>query len=59
MKPFILFQFITSIAAFARQLLLSIFCILSFAAISYGQNNFIQNPQYTKAKIDISHLAAL
>jgi hypothetical protein len=59
MKLFILFQFITNLAAFARQLLLSSFFILSFAAISHGQNNFIQNPQFARAKIDISHLAAL
>ncbi len=59
MKPFILFQFISNLAAIARQLLLPTLFILCVTAVSYGQNNFIQNPKYAKAKIDISHLAAL
>lgn len=59
MKPFILFQFITNFAAVARQLLMSIVFIACAATLSYGQNNFAQNPKYAKARIDISHLAAL
>jgi hypothetical protein len=59
MRSFILFQFITHLAALARQWFLPTLFILCAASFSFGQNTFIQNPQYAKAKIDISHLAAL
>ena len=59
MKPFILFQFITNVATIVRQLFLPTLFILCAAAASFGQNNLAQNPQYAKAKIDVSHLAAL
>lgn len=59
MKPFILFQFITSVAALARQLFLPTLFILYAATISFGQNNLAQSQQYAKAKIDVSHLTAL
>ena len=59
MKPFILFQFITNIAAIVRQVLLPTLFILCATAISFGQSNFAPNPQYAKARIDVSHLAAL
>ena len=59
MKPFILFQFITSVAALARQLFLPTLFILYAATVSFGQNNLAQSQQYAKARIDVSHLAAL
>ncbi len=57
MKQFI--QFIANVATIARQLFLPTLFILCVAAASFGQNNLAQNPQYAKAKIDVSHLAAL
>ncbi len=59
MKQFILFQFITNVATFARQLFWPTLFIFCATAASFGQNNLAQNPQYAKAKIDVSHLAAL
>ncbi|HEX4945972.1 MAG TPA: DUF4252 domain-containing protein [Blastocatellia bacterium] len=59
MKPFMLFQFITHIAALARQMFLPALILLCAAAVTFGQNNLVQNPQYAKARIDVSHLAAL
>lgn len=59
MKNFLLFNFITQLTALARQLFLPTLIILCAAASSFGQNNFALSPQYAKAKIDISHLAAL
>ena len=59
MKQFILFQFITNIAAVARQLFLPTLFILCATAASFGQNNLTQSQQYAKARIDVSHLAAL
>ncbi|MBS1809481.1 MAG: DUF4252 domain-containing protein [Acidobacteria bacterium] len=58
MKNIILYNLITQVAALARQLFLPTLLILCAATASFGQNNFSQ-PQYAKAKIDISHLAAL
>lgn len=58
MKNVILFNFIAHVAALVRQLFLPTLFILSAATASFGQNNFSQS-QYAKAKIDISHLAAL
>ncbi len=59
MKHIILFNFISHIATIARQLFLPAFILLCIATASFGQNNIAQNPNYAKAKIDISHLAAL
>ncbi len=59
MKPFILYQFITHIAVIARRLFLPILLLLCLATISFGQNNLAQSQRYAKAKIDVSHLAAL
>lgn len=59
MKNFIIFNFITYLSAFARQFLLSALFITSLATISFGQQNNLAQTQYAKAKIDISHLAAL
>lgn len=59
MKQFILFNFITTLASIARQLLLPTIIMLCATAVSYGQNNYALSPQYARAKIDISHLAPL
>jgi hypothetical protein len=59
MKSLILFQIINQLAALARQLLLPTLFILCTTAISFGQNNLQPNPQFARAKIDVSHLAAL
>ena len=59
MKQFILFQFITNLAAIVRQFLLPSLFILSAATLSFGQNNLAQSQKYAQARIDVSHLAAL
>lgn len=59
MRQIILLHFITQLAFVARRLLLPILFIFFVATVSFGQNNFAQNPKYAKARIDISHLAAL
>lgn len=59
MKHIIFFNLLSHLAALARQLFLPTFILLATATVSFGQNNFNINPQYAKAKIDISHLAPL
>ncbi|MFN7928647.1 MAG: hypothetical protein U0Y68_11990 [Blastocatellia bacterium] len=58
MKHFIFSYFLSHLAALVRQLLLPTLILLATATVSFGQNNFI-NPQYVKAKIDITRLAGL
>lgn len=58
MKHIIFFNLLSHLAALARQLFLPTFILLATATVSFGQNNLV-NPQYAKAKIDITHLAAL
>lgn len=58
MKPIIFFNLLSQLAALARQLFLPTFILLAVATVSFGQNN-LTNPQYARAKIDVSHLAPL
>lgn len=59
MKHFILYQFLTHIAAIVRRLFLPLLFIVGIATLSFGQTNLAQSQQYAKAKIDVSHLTAL
>ncbi len=59
MCNFLIFKFIISFSAIARQFLLSALFITVLANISFGQQTNLAQSQYAKAKIDISHLAAL
>ena len=59
MRFFIIFQFISNVTKFTKQLfLLAIFTFL-LTTSSFAQQNNLAQSQYAKAKIDISHLARL